>query len=74
MVFLVLFPLFFYNIIIANVTHRTLEIVQKKSRSREYKNYLIISIIKNAEHASTARARGSRDFHVRGTESGPNDV
>ena len=33
-----------------------------------------ISIIKNAEHASTARARESRDFHVRGTESGPNDV
>ena len=25
---------------IANVTHRTFEIVQKKSRSREYKNYL----------------------------------
>ena len=59
---------------IANVTHRTFEIVQK-SRSREYKNYLIISvIIKNAERASTARARESRDFHVRGTESSPNDV
>ena len=39
----------------------------KKSRSREY-NYLIISIIKNVEHASTVRARESRDFHVRGTE------
>ena len=26
---------------IANVTHRTFEIVQKKSRSHEYKNYLI---------------------------------
>ena len=40
----------------------------KKLRSREY-NYLIISIIKNAERASTARARESRDFHhVRGTE------
>ena len=61
---------------IANVTHRTFEIVQKKSRSREYKNYLIISVIKNVERASTARARAreSRDFHVRGTESGPNDV
>ena len=59
---------------IANVTHRTFEIVQKKSRSREYKNYLIISVFKNVEHASTARARESRDFHVRGTESGPNDV
>ena len=40
---------------------------KKKSRSREY-NYLIISIIKNVERASTARARESRDFHVRGTE------
>ena len=39
----------------------------KKSRSREY-NYLIISIIKNVERASTVRARESRDFHVRGTE------
>ena len=39
---------------IANVTHRTFEIVKKKSRSREYKNYLII---KNVERASTARAR-----------------
>ena len=39
----------------------------KTSRSREY-NYLIISIIKNVERASTARARESRDFHVRGTE------
>ena len=39
----------------------------KKSRPSEY-NYLIISIIKNVERASTARARESRDFHVRGTE------
>ena len=39
----------------------------KKSRSRKY-NYLIISIIKNVERASTVRARESRDFHVRGTE------
>ena len=31
----------------------------KKSRSREY-NYLIISIIKNVERASTARARVPR--------------
>ena len=52
---------------IANVTQRTFEFVQKKSRSREY-NYLIISIIKNIERASTARARESRDFHVRGTD------
>ena len=54
---------------IANVTQRKFEIVQKKSRSREY-NYLIISIIKNVERASTARAhaRVARDFHVRGTE------
>ena len=41
----------------------------KKWRSCEY-NYLIISIIKNVEHASNACARESRDFHVRGT----NDV
>ena len=41
---------------------------------KEVKNYLIISVIKNVERASTARARESRDFHVRGTESGPNDV
>ena len=59
---------------IANVTHTIFEIVKKKSRSREYKNYLIISLIKNVERASTARARESRDFHVRGTESGPNYV
>ena len=31
----------------------------KKSISREYKNYLIISVIKNVERASTARARAS---------------
>ena len=34
----------------------------------------IISVIKKVERASTARARESRDFYVRGTESGPNDV
>ena len=39
----------------------------KKSRSCKY-NYLIISIIKNFERASTVRVRESRDFHVRGTE------
>ena len=42
---------------IANVTHRIFEIVQKKSRSSEYKNYLILSVIKNVERSSTARAR-----------------
>ena len=47
---------------IANVTQRTFEIEIRES------NYLIISIIKNVERASTARARESRDFHVRGTE------
>ena len=46
---------------------KNIEIVKKKSRSREY-NYLIISIIKNVERASMAHARKSRDFHVRGTE------
>ena len=40
----------------------------KKSRSCEYNYYLIISIIKNVERASTARLRESRDFDVRGTE------
>ena len=35
---------------------------------------VISVIIKNVERASTARARESRDFHVRGTESGPNDA
>ena len=53
---------------IANVTHTIFEIVQK---NRDPAN---ISVIKNVERASTARARESRDFHVRGTESGPNDV
>ena len=43
---------------IANVTQRTFEIVQK-IEIREY-NYLIISIIKNIEHASTAHARVPR--------------
>ena len=48
----------------------------KKSRSREYKNnYLIISIIKERRTCvDGARAHESRDFYVRGTESGPNDV
>ena len=48
----------------------------KKIEIRKCKNYLIIIsvIIKNVDHASTGRARESRDFHVRGTESGPNDV
>ena len=64
----------FLQYITTNFTHRTFEIVQKKTSSREYKNYLIISAIKNVERASTARASESRDFHVRGTESGPNDV
>ena len=39
----------------------------KKLRSREY-NYLIISVIKNVERASTVRVREARDFHVRGNE------
>ena len=52
---------------IANVTQRSFEIVQK---NRDPANIiiLIISLIKNVERASTARARESRDFHVRGTE------
>ena len=51
-VFSVLFVIFLQY----NVTQRTFEIVQKKSRSREY-NYLIISIIKNV---NGARARVPR--------------
>ena len=48
---------------IANVTHRTFEIVQKKSRSGEIKNYFIISVIKSVDGAcaraspETSRAR-----------------
>ena len=62
--------MFFFCYIIANVTQRTFEIVQK---NRDHANiiiiyYLIISIIKNVELPSTARAREARDFHVRGTE------
>ena len=60
---------------IANVTHRTFEIIQKNRDPANIKIIeLYISVIKNVERASTARARESRDFHVRGTESGPNDV
>ena len=43
---------------------------KKKSRSREY-NYLILSIIKNVERASTARARASPETS---TCDVPNDV
>ena len=39
---------------------------KKKSRSREY-NYLIISIIKNVECASNARASPVTSTYVRGT-------
>ena len=62
---------------IANVTHTIFEIVQKNRDPANIKIIIIIiSVIKNVERASTARARAreSRDFHVRGTESGPNDV
>ena len=53
---------------IANATQRTFEIVQKYRDHTNIYNYLIISIIRNVERASTARARESRDFHVRDTE------
>ena len=62
MFFSVLFVIFLQKRYSKNIRDRS-----KKSRSREY-NYLIISVIKNVESASTARARESRDFHVRGTE------
>ena len=52
---------------IANVTHRTFEIVPKNRDPANY-NYLIISVIKSVECGSTARAGESRDFHARGTE------
>ena len=42
---------------IANVTHRTFEIVKKNRDPTNIKIILIISVIKNVEHASTARAR-----------------
>ena len=42
---------------IANLTHRKFEIVQKNRDPANIKNYLIISVIKNVERASTARAR-----------------
>ena len=58
---------FFGSSIFYNITLLKHSRSFKKSRSREY-NYLIISIIKNVERASTAHARESRDFHVRGTE------
>ena len=41
----------------------------KKSITREYKNYLIISVIKNVECASTARARASHGCLLRATMS-----
>ena len=52
---------------IANVTQRTFKIIKK---NRDHANILKfnLSIIKNFERASTARARESRDFHVRVTE------
>ena len=41
---------------IANVTQRTFEIVPKNRDHANNYNYIIISIIKNVERASTARA------------------
>ena len=64
-VFSVLFVIFFT--IYSKCYSKNIRDRSKKSRSREY-NYLIISVIKNVERASTARPRKSRDFHVRGTE------
>ena len=55
---------------IAKVTHRTFEIVQKKSRSREYKNYLIISVIRT----SNVRQRRTRASPETSTCEVPNDV
>ena len=42
---------------IANVTHRTFEIVPKNRDPANIIFFLIISVIKNVERASTARAR-----------------
>ena len=60
-----LFMFFFLNIYSKRYS-KNIRDCSKKSRSCEC-NYLIISIIKNVERASTARARESRDFHMRGT-------
>ena len=65
--FSVLFLLFLLQYI-ANVTQRTFEIVQKKSRSREY-NYLIISI-----RTSNVRRRRARASLETSTCEVPNDV
>ena len=64
-VFSVLFLLFFT--IYSKCYSKNIRDRSKKSRSREY-NYLIITINKNVERASTERVRESLDFHVRGTE------
>ena len=49
--------LFLYNIYYSKSYSKNIRYRSKKSRSREYNNYLIISIIKSVERASTARAR-----------------
>ena len=62
---------------IANVTHRTFEIVQKNrdpANIGKMNNYYEDIYIRNYERRRRVRAPESRDFHVRGTESGPNDV
>ena len=58
------FVCYFCEIIIANVAQRKFELVQK---SRSCKHGDIINCIdKNVERTSTARARESQNFHVRG--------
>ena len=50
---------------IANFTHRTFEIVKKKSRSGEYKNYLIISVIKSVDGACARASPETSTCEVR---------
>ena len=59
---LFIFKMVFFSLVsviflqyLANVNHRTFEIILKNRDPRIYKNYLIISIIKDVERASTAR-------------------
>ena len=64
---LFIFKMFFglVSVIFSNVTHRTFEIVQKKSRSGEYKNYLIISVIKSVDGACARASPETSTCEVR---------
>ena len=55
-VFSVLFPLFFYNIIIANVTHRIFKIVQKIELSAVKASHDSYQTLQSMEQPNGARA------------------